>query len=426
MFEKREDALKRFIDAVRIPTISYDEEERVDNAPFFDFHDFLKNAYPLMHLKGDVKIIDEMALLFRVAGREATKEPVLFLAHMDVVPASDESEWTHPPFAGVVDGDYLYGRGTLDMKGQLIAICEAVEDMLESGEIPDRDVYIGFGYDEERMRESSAAKMMRYLQGEGIRFMFVLDEGIALNLSPLDIDEDVVALCYAEKGYMDVLLTAHSEAGHASAPPRHTALGTLARGIVALEDNPIDRYEGDEITPLLDGIRALMDEPHSLLARMQADPKIDALLHTTIAPTMAEGAEMSNVLPRKASAVVNIRIAPWDTKESVLAHISKFAPKLEQEVLLYNPPVSAVPLECDAYRTVESSAKAAFNGAKIVPYVMTAATDSRYFPPICGAILRVTPFKNGEASRMHGVDERVRIDDFFEAIDFFKNLLGTI
>ncbi len=423
--KKNDQAVLHLCKAVRIPTISFHESGQMDPVPFLTFHDFLQDTYPLMHQAMTRETVDGLALLYRWPGLHPELPPVLLMAHMDVVPPGDPEAWTHPPFAGILTEDgYIWGRGTLDMKGQLIAICEACEGLLAEGTAPKRDVYLSFGYDEELMRESSAAKTLRLLESRGLRFSLVLDEGICVDLSPLGVTKDVVALCVAEKGYADIRLTARGKAGHASAPPKDTALGELGRGIVALADTPMPRGTDCVVETVIKQLTALLPAGTDVMALLERDPKLDALTRTTLAPTMAKGSDMSNVLPETASCVFNVRIAPWDTIEDVLAHMKRLAPTLEWDMPLYHPPVPAADLQGAAYFKVSACAKAAFPGTDVLPYVMTAATDSRYFTGICDNILRLTPFRHGKASLMHGVDERVLETDFMEAIAFFRLLLS--
>ena len=423
-------ALMHLSEAVQIPTVSCDDPACFDTAPFLRFHHWLNNTYPNIHKVMTREVVDGFALLYRWPGKDPEKLPILLLAHMDVVPAGSEEAWRFPPFSGEVADGCIYGRGTLDMKGQLIAICEACESLIAQGFVPEQDVYLSFGYDEELMRESSAAKTLRLCQSRGLRFAMVLDEGICADLSPLGVKEPIAALCVAEKGYLDLQLTAQGEAGHASAPPNVTALGLLAEGICAIQAAPlppkVDR-EGPlgaffaALLPLLP--KPLTDE--QLVEALSGNVKLNTLLRTTMAPTMAKGSEMSNVLPREASAIFNVRLAPWDDLKSVLAHVKALAPQLTAEPLLYTPPAPAADLTGPAYRAVYAAAERALTGAPVLPYIMTAATDSRYFTPVCENILRITPYPHADAAWMHGVDERLPVEDFQNAIAFFKLLLQS-
>ena len=77
------------------------------------------------------------------------KKPVLLIGHYDVVPVEAESQWEEPPFSGTVKGNFIWGRGALDNKQQVIAVMEAAEYLIDNGFQPDRDIYMVFGFDEE-------------------------------------------------------------------------------------------------------------------------------------------------------------------------------------------------------------------------------------------------------------------------------------
>ena len=421
-------AIQRLLEAIRIPTISYDEEALRDYGPFLAFHQWLEQAYPLMHQRMERELVDGYALLYRWPGKDPAAAPAMFMAHMDVVPPGPDGDWRYPPFEGILEGGQIWGRGSLDMKGQLVAICEASEELLRQGFVPQRDIYLSFGYDEELMKEPSAAKAARLLQSRGIRFSLIVDEGIVPDLTPLGIQQNIIALCVAEKGYADIRLNVQGAAGHSSAPPPATALGGLARAIVAIEDNPMPRrLEGAGPTgALLSALAPLSPFGQDLPALFLNAPKLDALTHTTMAPTMAKGADMSNVLPKTASAVVNVRIAPWDTLEGVLTHLHTIAPQAQPEILLYNPPVAAADLQGAAYQHLLCCAREAFPQLPVLPYVMTAATDSRCFVNLCHNILRVTPFPGADAALMHAPDERIPAASFLEAISFFQLLIAKM
>ena len=133
---------------VRIPTVSDRDPALVDTAAFDAFVDELAAQFPRLHAELELTRIHTHGLLFRWAG-QGDDRPVVLMAHLDVVPVDTDAPWQHPPFgAEIVDGA-IWGRGTLDDKGELVAICEAVERLLEAGFTPAQDVWLSFGCDEE-------------------------------------------------------------------------------------------------------------------------------------------------------------------------------------------------------------------------------------------------------------------------------------
>ena len=163
---------------VRIPTVSHRDPALVDGDAFDRFVEELATQFPLLHSRLELTRVSRHGLLFHWPGR-ASDRPVVLMAHLDVVPVDEEAPWQHPPFsAEIVDG-HVWGRGTLDDKGALVAVCEAVERHLEEGLVPGQDVWLSFGCDEEVSGE--AARMaVEELRSRGVRPWFVVDEGGAV------------------------------------------------------------------------------------------------------------------------------------------------------------------------------------------------------------------------------------------------------
>ena len=99
------------------------------------------------------------------------------MAHIDVVPVEEgtEQDWHYPPFSGALADGFVWGRGTMDIKNQLISVLEAVEYLLAEGFTPARDFYLAFGHDEEMRGEEGAVKLSALLQSRGISFEYILD-----------------------------------------------------------------------------------------------------------------------------------------------------------------------------------------------------------------------------------------------------------
>src|SRR5689334_3879763 len=114
--------LEAFRDLLRIPTVSSREPDEQDGAAFEAFHEALRRHFPLLHDQLERIRIGPYGLLFHWPGASAER-PVVLMAHIDVVPV--EGEWTHPPFGAVVADGIVWGRGTLDCKASLTAICQA-------------------------------------------------------------------------------------------------------------------------------------------------------------------------------------------------------------------------------------------------------------------------------------------------------------
>src|SRR3954451_4277242 len=161
---------------IRIPTISHLDAERVDGAAFDSFLEELERQFPLLHERLELTRVHTHGLLFHWRGASAER-PVVLMAHLDVVPV--EGSWKHDAFGGAVVDGQLWGRGTLDDKGCLVGICEAVETLLERGTTPAQDVWLSFGCDEE-VFGTAATTAVEVLHEKGVRPWFVVDEGGAV------------------------------------------------------------------------------------------------------------------------------------------------------------------------------------------------------------------------------------------------------
>ncbi|RYE79931.1 MAG: M20/M25/M40 family metallo-hydrolase, partial [Myxococcales bacterium] len=160
---------------IRLRTVSYDDENRIDHDAFHALHTELELLFPLLHLRLEKTVIERHSLVFHWKGRSADR-PVVLMAHQDVVPVDDSMPWTHPAFGGIIEDDVIWGRGTLDDKGALVAICEAVERLLERDVTPAQDIWLCFGAREE-VSGPDAQAMVEHLRTQGVQPWFVLDEG---------------------------------------------------------------------------------------------------------------------------------------------------------------------------------------------------------------------------------------------------------
>jgi len=219
------DIIEKLSRAVAIPTVSYIDRSQNEYGRFEEFLAFLPEAFPRLFETAEVRRIAEYSLLMKLPGTDNAKKPVLFLAHYDVVPPGDEKSWEHPPFGGDVVEDELWGRGTIDNKGTLIAVLQAVEEALETGWKPRRSIYFASGHDEEIGGSLGAKNIVADLAARGVQFEAVYDEGMTIvtpELFPM-IDRNIALIGTSEKGHVDIEISVEGTSGHASMPPASTA-----------------------------------------------------------------------------------------------------------------------------------------------------------------------------------------------------------
>jgi carboxypeptidase PM20D1 len=433
--------LRHLAEAIAFETVTFEEPAGGDESRAFDeFHTFLAATYPRTWQELAVETVEGHSLLLTWTGSNSDAGAIVLMAHQDVVPVEPETRaaWSKPPFAGERTATHLVGRGALDDKGSLIGILEAVEGLLIDGFRPARTVHLAFTHDEETTRGVGSAAMAKVLEERRVRALFVLDEGgfVTEGLVPMT-RRPVALLGIAEKGYVDLELSATGTPGHSSQPPRHTAVGLVARAIARLEDAPMPARL--ELVRALLGASSKAASPagrtalrilprlgpvsRGVLSRRQTT---NASIRTTTAATIVEGGVKANVLPSTARAIVNFRLIPGDTVEAVLKHVRRVVGRdvdLRVVRAVEASPVSDP--ESEGYRLVAGTVVETFPDAVVAPWVVIGATDGRYFAGVSDTVLRFTPFRANpdEVNGFHGVDERIRLEDADDVVRFYRRLI---
>ena len=439
-------AAERLAAAVRFPTVSYATGAPIDTAAFLGFHRFLESSFPTAHEVLTREVIGGLSLLYTWQGTDTAAAPIVLMGHMDVVPVTESNlaEWTHPPFSGAIADGYVWGRGTLDDKTTVLAAIEAVEGLVASGYTPPRTVYLAFGHDEEVGGRYGARAIVAELVKRGVKPALVLDEGgvLATGMMP-GIDGRVAIVGVAEKGYLSLRLTAKAPGGHSSMPTGRTAVGALSRAVAAIEANPFPLSLEGPTRGMLEAMAPYSPFPNKLVLAnlwitapiitrtMGASPLGAALMHTTIAPTMLDAGIKDNVLPPEASAVVNFRIRPGETQETVIAHVRE---TVDDTLITIVPTDSArtdpspvSDARSPAFRLIASTIRGMVPGERlpVLPYLVMGGTDAKYWNEHSDKVFRflAVPLGKGDEARVHGVNERIRVEDYVVAVGFFSGLL---
>lgn len=431
---------ERLAQLIRLPTVSA-ERDATGPAPFDELTDLLARLYPLVHTRLELERHTGYGLLYRWPGRGGA-DPVVLMAHYDVVPARAEDGWAHPPFAGVVADGVVHGRGALDDKGPLVVLLEAVENLLADGFAPARDVYLALGGDEE-VSGDGARTMAAALRDRGIVPWLVLDEGGAVVDAPLPLVTGRSAMVgIAEKGAIAVRLTARGEGGHASAPPASTAIRRLARAVDRIGPSTFPPRMPDAVAAMLERLASssprasrayrLLARSPRLAARVLASMggEAAALVRTTVAATMVEGGTARNVLPAHASATLDLRLAPGDTIAGTLRRIrSRIRDDgVAVELLSGDEPTPESPADDARFALVADAVAVAYPGVPAVPYLMMQASDARHFHHFAPAVYRFVPLEMSAAQRagIHGVDEHVAVSSLERGELFHRTLIERL
>lgn len=436
---------KDLSDAIKIKTISNVDVDKVDWNEFKRLHALFEERFPLVYKNLKCEEISLASLLFTWEGKNPDLEPIALLGHQDVVPVAEgtEGDWTHPAFDGVDDGEFVWGRGALDMKNHLIAVLESVEALLAEGFEPERTVYLCFGHDEEIVAAptSGAGSIAAVLKERGVHLDSVIDEGGAiLNLHVGNIlNKKLAGVGIAEKGYVDYRVSVSAKGGHSSQPPEHTALGALADVIKDIEGHQFKAKMPAFVYELFTKIGKNVSYPARIVtcnlwllkplitAVMRKIPPAASLIHTTTAVTMAEGSPAANVLPQKASVTVNFRMMPGVTIKNVEEHIRKCVRNkdIEVEYLKGKEASKVSPTDSRSFKILEEICTRTDRDLLVAPYLVMGGTDAYHYEEVCDNIYRFAPFVMDTKLLLttHGTDERIPIACMADALKFFKRYI---
>ena len=427
--------------AIRLETVSSKDASEVDERALEELRAHLIASFPKAHATLSREAVAGASLLYTWEGTDPSLAPIMFLAHQDVVPVEDAAGWTHPPFSGVVADGHVWGRGAMDDKCGVLGILEAVEHLLGEGFRPARTVYLGFGHDEE-VGGAGAVAMAALLESRGVELDFLLDEGLMITEGIIPgIDAPVALIGLAEKGYISVELVAELEGGHSSTPAAQTSVGILAKAIHALETQQLEARLDGAALAMFDKLGREMPffqrlafanlwllEP-LIVAQLTAKPATNAIVRTTTAPTMFEGGQRDNVLPARARAVVNFRILPGDSTESVLEHVERVVADSRIEVRplegLAGEPSAVSDHRSRGYEAIEEATRKVFPEAIVAPALFIAAADARHFSAISRQTFRYMPQRltPEDRARFHGKDERIAVEDYANLVRFYRQVI---
>ena len=432
--------------AVRAKTVSGLLDPAGVAAEFDALHALLQRRYPQVHATLRREVVGAHSLLFTWPGSDPSLKPVALMAHQDVVPIAPGTEalWKKPPFAGDVADGFVWGRGTLDDKSNLVTQLEALEGLVKAGVKPRRTVYFVFGHDEEVGGQRGVVQIVKLLEQRGVKLDWVLDEGLAVTHGVMPgVQQPVALIGLAEKGSVSLKLTATAPPGHSSMPPGpgQGAVGRLAAALARLDAQPLPGgIQGaaaemfQAVAPELPfGQRVALSNlwlTRPLVERMLSKgAATNAMMRTTTAMTMLSAGVKENVLPGRAEAVVNFRILPGDTQESVLAAVKRI---VADEAIVVTPlgtgfdPSRLSTSGSASFKLIERTVREVFPDAIVAPGLMLAASDARHFDGISDASYRFMPirFDSADLQRPHGTDERIAVDQLVDMVRFYHRLLS--
>jgi acetylornithine deacetylase/succinyl-diaminopimelate desuccinylase-like protein len=375
--------------------------------------------------------------------------PVLLIGHLDVVEAL-RTDWTTDPFQFVEKDGYYYGRGTQDMKSDDAIWVTEFTRFKEEGFKPDRDLILALTADEEGGVANGVDWLIKNHRD-------LIDAEFVLNSDGGGVDTAngkpvIISMDASEKLYADFQLTVTNPGGHSSLPVPDNAIYHLADALGRLEHfqfplelNDVTRTYFERMASVETGqeaadMRAILNNPPdpAAAARLALDPLQNAELRTTCVATRLDAGHANNALPQSAHANVNCRILPGHTREEVRQSlIGIFAdPKVEVRYVDHGRLLDSAPndqalppvkLRPDVMNTLEKIAGEMWPGTPVIPTMSTGASDGVY----TNAAGMPTYVISGIAIdmndvRAHGRDERLRVESFYQGVDFYYRYLKAL
>ena len=443
-------AARHLSGSIPFQTISWEgggtaEQKKATADAFTGFHSYLEKSFPQVYARLQHESVGENNILFTWKGTDPSLEPMLLTGHQDVVPieAGTETNWTHPPFSGEIAEGFIWGRGTMDDKVTVIGTLEAVDALLTAGFQPKRTVYLAFGQDEEIGGLEGAEKIGQLLKSRGVEIEFLQDEGglITKGMVP-GVKAPVAVIGTSEKGYLSLVLTVDMEGGHSSMPPNESAIGILSEAVHQVEAHPMSPHVhgpvgdflsyagGNAVFPLNAVFENLWLFGPVVQRILAASPDTNALLRSTSAPTIFRAGTKDNIMPSHAEAVVNFRILPGDSIATVTEHVRDVIhdPRVKLQPISGEPPTEPSKQsspESPNFKRLQKTVRQVYPDAISVPFVYIAASDTKHYAPITKDVYRFLPILAVpvDLDRIHGTNERIAIDNFGKAIQYYAQLI---
>lgn len=394
--------------------------------------------------KDDVEILpvgETVALIARYRGDGSSgKQPILLLGHMDVVEARPE-DWERPPFELTRDDTYFYARGTVDNKFGVAQLTSTFIRLMKEGFVPNRDLIIVFSGDEESTMIST--RKLAYEREDLASAEFALNSDAGGG----DLNTDGKALVYliqaAEKTYITWELTVNNPGGHSSRPRPDNAILDLANVIVKIQahrfpvrwnDMTLEYFDvtGHQMGGELgDAMIRFANDPtdESASDRLAIESSYVGTTRTTCVVTMLRGGHAENALPQSATATVNCRIFPGvpaaEIQKTLMQIISNDEVEFEE---IYSPTESPVSeLREDVRAAISESVHARYPEIRLIPYMESGGTDGMHFrragvPTWAASGI----FMNPDEMFAHGLNERVPIKAFYDALDHWSTIIKEL
>lgn len=421
---------------IRCATVSNIKE--VDEREFENFREELQKMFPNVYSKCDIKIMGEGCLIYKLEGRNKSRN-IMIMSHHDVVSA--EGQWNYPAFSGKIIDGKLWGRGTVDTKTSFYAELKAIEELLESGFIPEVNVYIGSSNNEE-VAGNGIPLAVEYFKSKGIRFELVLDEGGAIINAPLPgIDVKTAMIAVHEKGRKKLKCISSAQLGHASFSKKDG--GPIIKMAKFIEEvnrkKPFVKKLHPEMMGMFKALNPYMKFHYRIIFSnlwlfspilKMILPKVnlqgEAMLGTTCTFTAINEVKDNNEKVKAIEAIAFLQCINDEDLKIDIEKIKLIGKKYNIEIVdmdgEYHKPTN---LNEDGYKYVNHIVNKVFPNVAVAPFILPAGSDSRHMTEICNCTLRFAPIDitPQQFASIHNNDENINIEAIGKAVTFYKELV---
>ena len=392
----------------------------------------------------DIEVVplgETASLIARYRGDGSSgKAPILLLGHMDVVEALAK-DWERPPFELTKDDTNFYARGSVDNKFGVAQLTSTFIRLKKEGFVPNRDLIIAFSGDEES--GMTTTRMLAYERPDLARAEFALNSDAGGG----DLDAEGKPIVYlmqaAEKTYVTWEITVRNPGGHSSRPRPDNAIYDLANAITKIQNYqfPVRWSEmtqtffeetGEQLGGELgDAMIRFANNPKDKTAsdRLAIESSYVGTTRTTCVVTMLQAGHAENALPQSATATVNCRVfpgVPVSAVENALKQVvDNDAIEFNQTYEATESPISR--LRPDVVAAVKKAVHKRYPDVKVIAYMESGGTDGMHFRKAGIPTWAVSGlFMNPDEMYAHGLNERLPIKAFYDALDHWSIILKEL
>jgi carboxypeptidase PM20D1 len=376
------------------------------------------------------------------------KPNIVLLHHIDVVPAGDPADWTHPPYSGAIDSTHVWGRGAIDCKGQGVMQLMAMLDYVTIARhqaLPYNVTLLSVSGEE--TGGVSGSKLITDFHLEELKPAVVFGEGGSglTEVVPSKPEQQIFAVSIAEKSNMWLKLELKVPSnGHGAAPPDQYANKALLKALYKLnnvktkmEFNKTNKAMFRQLGQLEGGVKGFaLRHVHSPALRpfvkkyFAQEPYLNALVSNTVIVTnIYNPPGPPNQISNKATVLLDCRLLPGTNRKKFISHIKNglFEPRFKVTVVDQSP--EAMPSKPDKfYYAMEKAIKSVHPGAEVMPVLFPATTDNNYFRakqiPVFGILPIIMPRELLET--VHGPNERLGIAELHAGVETYKTMLRDL